>query len=580
MKLHYTLSVSHPAQHLLDVEIAVTGAGRDELDFVLPSWTPGSYLIREYARQVQEVAATADGEPVSVRQLDKQTWRVAAGGARDVCLRYRVYGYELTVRTNHVDDTHAHVIPAATFMYLAGAQQRPVSLRVVAPDGWQTATGLRHSDDGWLAADYDELVDCPLEIGQHRTLAFEVDAIAHRIVVWGDGNLDEHRLTADVSRIVEAARDIFGGLPYHDYTFFLLLGGRGAGGGLEHRNSTSLLLPRLGFSGKGYERCLSLFAHEYFHVWNVKRIRAAGLGPFDYTREAYTTLLWVMEGFTVYYTDLLLLRAGLIDRRRYLERLAEDIVTLQSTPGRHVQTLEQASFNAWIKFYRPDENTPNTAISYYLKGGLVALLIDLELRARSSGERSLDDVLRYLYRAFPYDGPGIADRAAMLDAIEAATGQRLDDLIDTAVDSTAELPLDEALAGAGLCLEWDWKDKLDGRPRPTLGLRTKHSDGQLRVAAVLLDGPAWRAGVSAGDELVALDGYRVLDEAGLNDLLRDRRAGELARLTLFRLEQLRTIEVSLAEPPRDKLEIRELADADEQQLYVRAGWLAAPEARG
>lgn len=576
MKIHYTLTVSSPAQHLLEVEIAVDGAARDELDFVLPTWTPGSYMIREYSRQLQDITATAGGEPAMVRQLDKQIWRVPSGGAGQVRLRYRVYGYELTVRTNHVDDTHAHVIPAATFMYVAGEQQLPVSLAVVAPPGWQVATGLERSGDAWLAADYDELADCPLEIGRHSTLAFDVDGIAHRIVVWGESNLDASRLSADVSRIVQAARDIFGGLPYRDYTFFLLLGGRGAGGGLEHRNSTSLLLPRFGFSGKGYERCLGLFAHEYFHVWNVKRIRAAGLGPFDYTREAYTTLLWVMEGFTEYYTDLLLLRAGLIDRRRYLERLAEDIVTLQSTPGRQVQTLEQASLNAWIKFYRPDENTPNTAISYYLKGGLVALAIDLALRARTDGERSLDDVMRYLYRAYPYDGPGIADRAAMLDAIETASGQRLDELVDSAVDTTAELPFDELLAGVGLSLEWDWKEQAQNGPLPWLGLRTRQSEGQLRIAVVLAGGPAWSAGVSAGDELVAVDGYRVVDEAGLNELLRDKRAGDGVTLTLFRLDQLRTIEVPLAEAPRDRLRIREVDEAEPGQLRARDGWLMAP----
>lgn len=278
MNIHYTLTIAGAPQHLLDIEIAVADAGRAELDFVLPAWTPGSYLIREYARQVQDLAATADGEPARVHQVDKQTWRVAAGGAHDVRLRYHVYGYELSVRTNHVDDTHAHVIPAATFMFVAGEQHRPVSLAVIAPEGWATATGLTETSDGWQAADYDELADCPLEIGRHRLLAFQLDGIAHRIVVWGDGNLDGERLTADVARIVATARDLFGGLPYADYTFFLLLGGRGAGGGLEHRNSTSLLLPRFGFTGRGYERCLGLFAHEFFHVWNVKRIRPAGQG--------------------------------------------------------------------------------------------------------------------------------------------------------------------------------------------------------------------------------------------------------------------------------------------------------------
>ncbi|HEX6293454.1 MAG TPA: PDZ domain-containing protein [Herpetosiphonaceae bacterium] len=580
MKIHYTLTLARPAQHLLDVTIDVADVRVEYLDFVLPTWTPGSYLIREYSRHVQEVTATADDRPATWQKRDKQTWRVAADGAERVQLRYRVYGNELTVRTNHVDDTHAHVIPAATFMYVHGATEQPLTIEVVAPDGWETATGLdADRDEQFHADDYDHLVDSPFEIGRHRTLRFEVDGKPHRIVIWGRGNEREQRLIDDTRKIVETARDLFGGLPYEHYTFFLLLAGKGAGGGLEHRNSTSLLLPRFVFgAAKSYERYLTVTCHEFFHVWNVKRIRAAGLGPFDYTQETYTTLLWAMEGITEYYTDLLLVRAGLLTPQRYLERLADDIVTLQHTPGRNLHSLECSSFDAWIKHYRPDENTVNTAASYYLKGAIVGALLDLELRRRTANERSLDDVLRYLFRAYPLDGPGIPERDGYLDAIREATGQDLSDFFARYIGGTDELPYAQIFEAAGLRPSWDWKEKAaDGRsPRPALGIRTRHDGGQLRVSAVLSDGPAYQAGLSADDEIVAVDGYRVADEATLRERLNDRGSDARVSLTIFRREELRTIEVALAVPTHDRLTIEQVAQPDELPRRIYASWLGLP----
>lgn len=576
MKIHYTLAITQPAQHLLDLTIDVDDAHADQLDFVLPTWTPGSYLIREYARHVQEVTATADGQPAAWRKIDKQTWRVATGGAAQVRLRYRVYGYELTVRTNHVDDTHAHVIPAATLMYVAGATDEPLTVTVEAPAGWQIATGLdEHAPGQFRADDYDQLVDSPFEVGQHRSFGFEVDGKPHRIVIWGHGNEQPARLVADAQRIVETARDLWGELPYAHYTFFVLLGGKTGSGGLEHRNSTSLLLPRFVFQpGKSYERYLTLVCHEFFHVWNVKRVRAAGLGPFDYTREAYTTLLWAMEGITEYYTDLLLVRAGLLTPRRYLERLADDIQTLQATPGRALHSLECASFDAWIKLYRPDENSVNTTVSYYLKGAVVAALLDLEIRRRTAGERSLDDVLCYLYHAYPLDGPGIPERAGYLEAIHAATGLDLSEFVARYIGGVDELPYDELFAAAGLRLHWDWSHKTpDGTPQPTLGIRTHAEGGVLWVNQVPRGGPAAEAGVSPNDEIIALDGFRVADDHSLRDRLSDRRVGDTVTLTLFRREELRTIAVLLTEPARDKLRIEPLAERDDQQRRIYEGWL-------
>lgn len=575
MNVQYTLSVTQPAQHLLDVAIDVQDVQGNHLDFVLPTWTPGSYLIREYARHVQDVAAQAGDQPATWQKIDKQTWHVQTNGADHVVLRYRVYGNELTVRTNHVDDTHAHVIPAATFMYVAGATEQPVAIEVHAPEGWNVATGLAQERfHVFHANNYDHLVDSPFEIGEHRVLPFAVDGKPHRIVVWGHGNEDDARLVTDTQKIVQAARDFWGELPYEQYTFFLLLGGKSAGGGLEHRNSTSLLLPRFTFKPqRSYERFLTLTSHEFFHVWNVKRLRAAGLGPFDYTQETYTTLLWAMEGITEYYTDLLLVRGGLLTQQRYLERLADDIVTLQTTPGRHMQSLECASFDAWIKLYRPDENSVNTSVSYYLKGAVVAALLDLEIRRRTAGNHSLDDVMRHVYQAYPLDGPGVADRYGYLEAIKQVTDQDLGDFFDRYITGMDELPYEELLGAAGLKLRWDWKDKTNGEGKPTLGVRLKQAGGQLLVASVLSDGPAYAAGVHADDEIVAIDGYRVADEASLRERIHDRQAGDQVTLAAFRREELRTINVALAPAPHDTLVIEQLADPTDEQRRVRASWL-------
>jgi predicted metalloprotease with PDZ domain len=584
LNVQYTLSITQPTQHLLDVVIDVRDVQAPYLDFMLPTWTPGSYLIREYARHVQDVAAEAGDQPAPWQKSDKQTWRVQTNGADHVVLRYRVYGNELTVRTNHVDDTHAHVIPAATFMYVVGVTEQPLNVMVGAPEGWNIATSLNNAPNvppfhpstlpTFAADNYDHLVDSPFEIGVHRVLPFETDGKAHRIVVWGHGNEDDARLVADTQKIVQAARDFWGELPYEHYTFFLLLGGKSAGGGLEHRNSTSLLLPRFTFKpDRSYERFLTLTSHEFFHVWNVKRLRAQGLGPFDYTRETYTTLLWAMEGITEYYTDLLLVRAGLLPTKRYLERLADDIVTLQGMPGRQVQSLECASFDAWIKLYRPDENSSNTSVSYYLKGAVVAALLDLEIRRRTQAERSLDDVMRYLHQAYPLDGPGIADRYGYVEAIKDVTGQDLTDFFDRYIAGTNELPYDELLGAAGLALRWDWKDKTNGEPQPTLGVRLKQAGGQLLVASVVSDGPAYAAGLHADDEIVAIDGYRVADEASLRDRLHDHRAGDTVALTIFRREELRGVHVVLAPAPHDTLTLEQVADPTDEQRRVRASWL-------
>jgi predicted metalloprotease with PDZ domain len=586
--ISYTIAMPRPQTHLYEVTLTINASDGPTLDVALPVWTPGSYMVREYARHVQEFAATAGGRALPWRKLDKSTWRIEATQATPISISYKVYANELSVRTSHLDSSHGYFNPATVCMYIPGRTAEPAAVHVIAPDGWRVTTGLQtdhDSDDGrsFVAQDYDELVDAPFECGTHRLLRFDVDGIPHDIALWGHGNEDADRIVADTQKIVVAARDFFGGLPYARYTFIVHLSSE-RGGGLEHRNSVTMLINRWSFQpNRSYERYLQLTSHEFFHVWNVKRIRAAPLGPFDYSRENYTRQLWAMEGVTEYYTDILLLRAGLITPERYRELLAEAIASLQSQPGRAQQSLEQSSFDAWIKLYRPDENTLNSAISYYLKGAQVALLLDLEIRQRTASERSLDDVLRYLYRTYPIDGPGIPEdggyRAAVEAVVSSATApgdaRSFATFFARFIAGTDELDYDRALGYAGLRLDWSHERRPeDGRAPAWLGLKLKTENGRPKVSAVLSDSPAYLAGIAAGDELLALDGYRT-SEDDLNARLAERRPGERVTLTVFRREELLNIPVTLVAAPYDKLALRPMdtPTAEQRQLYLR--WIGA-----
>lgn len=592
--IHYTIAMPQLHTHLYHVTLTVRNVAGATLDVALPVWTPGSYLVREYARHVQEFSASGESaQPLEWHKVDKATWRVAAGDTDVVHVRYKVYASELTVRTSHLDGTHGYFNPATVCMYVVGRTGEPCAVHVDAPEGWRVTTGLPELDEGrmtsderlrsasvvgrpssFVAQDYDELVDSPFECGTHRLLAFDVDGVPHAIALWGRGNEDEAQLVDDTRRIVETARAMFGGLPYRRYVFIVhLANGRG---GLEHRNSVSMLVNRWTFQPRAaYERYLALTAHEFFHVWNVKRIRPDTLGPFDYSRENYTRQLWTMEGITSYYTELLLLRAGLIDAGRYLELLADKIVKLQSQPGRHIQSLEQSSFDAWIKHYRPDENSANTAISYYLKGELVALLLDLEIRQRTGGARSLDDVMRVLYRRFEQDGRGFPEAGGFQAAVEAVAAPNQPGAFDAFfrryVAGTDELDYDRALGAAGLRLKWS-HERASDHPPAWLGVQCRTESGRLKVASVRADGPAAAAGIYAGDELLALDGFRI-DEEHLQARLDERRAGDTVTLSLFRRDELLHVPVPLAEAPMDQLEIVPVAQPTAEQTRLLHAWL-------
>jgi len=573
--VRYRVSMPRPHTHLFEVEARFPG--QDVLEAVLPVWTPGSYLVREYARHVQQLSAVDEaGATLPVERVDKRTWRVQAHG-RPATLRYRVYANELTVRTSHLDGSHGYFNGASLFLYAEALRSVPHHLLVDAPSGWSVFTALNPEADGFLAPDYDTLVDSPVEIGPHTPIRFTAAGVPHEVVVWG-GAIDRAKLEADLRAICEAEAALWGGLPFQRYLFLIYLLDKGRGG-LEHGASTALVYARQQLTApKGWEDFLTLASHEYFHAWNVKRLKPRAFVPFDYAGENYTRLLWAFEGITSYYDNLLVRRAGRMSGPRYLCRLGEAFSVFQATPGRMVQTLEEASLTAWVKYYRQDENTPNSAVSYYLKGELVALFLDLEIRRATGDARSIDDVMRLLWARYG-DGRGVPESAVEEAAAEVA-GRELGSFFDRALRSTAELDT-SVLAHVGLQLRTRIRESAsdkggtpprlkpgEAKPRGWTGIVPRGGS----IGSVPEGSPAQAAGLYAEDEVVAIDGIRG-DAGALVSRSDDRAPGETVRVTVFRRDVLVDVPVTLAQRPEDAVWLAPVDAPTEAQRAAFERWL-------
>jgi len=593
VEISFTVAMPRPHTHLLEVQLEIkrTADGPQEERLVMPVWTPGSYLVREFARHVQDFAATnAAGEPLKWEKTNKNTWRVVTNGARNWRASYRVYANELSVRTSELNSSHAFWNNANLLMYLDGFLSSPSTVRVLAPDVWKVATGLPAAPgqrNTFRAENFDVLYDSPFEVSNFKTLVFNVKGVPHRIVIDGEGNYDPERVRTDVMKIVETEAALMGEIPYRDYTFILHLRAD-AGGGLEHLNSTALGYPRFGFKiqtgdratsaspaatvtpERDYRGFLSLVSHEFFHLWNVKRIRPDALGPFDYTQENYTKLLWVAEGITDYYADLNVRRAGLITEGEFLKATARSIQNLQNTPGRKEQSAEESSFDSWIKFYRQDENSVNSQVSYYDKGAILGLLLDLEIRKRSNNAKSLDDVMRYLYAEFFKKNRNYTP-ADFQKACELMAGSSLDDFFNRYVRATEELDYNAALEAAGLRL--DTTGPSDSPiEKVTFGAELGQEGERLVVRRVNAGSPAYEQGLNAGDEIVALDNMRVTRDF-FNARLAEKKPGDLITLTIFRFDDLSTLLIKLGERREGTYRIVPLPAQTEAQKRVYKSWL-------
>jgi predicted metalloprotease with PDZ domain len=594
--VHYHIRPAHPEAHLFQISLTITAPDPNGQVVSLPAWLPGSYMIRDFAKNIVTISAACAGKPIALEKLDKSTWRCApCGGA--VTLDYTVYAWDLSVRTAHLDSSHGYFNGSSVFLRVHGQDDQPCSVDIDAPEGngyknWRIATTLPSENANYAfgrfhATDYDELIDHPVEMGDFTLIEFEAHGIPHAMVLTGRHFADTERLASDLKRVCETQIDLFGEAPFTRYLCQTMVVGSGYGG-LEHRSSTSLLCSRDDLPLKGEEKIsenyrsfLGLCSHEYFHSWNIKRIKPDVFVPYDLSSESYTPLLWAFEGFTSYYDDLTLLRCGLIDKESYLELLGQTITRVIRGSGRLKQSVSDSSFDAWSKFYKQDENSPNAIVSYYTKGSLIALALDLTLRGNSNGERSLDDVMRTLWRDYGKPHIGISPQQ-MEELIQQVAGCDLSALLENALRGTDDLALLELLARFGVSMKLRQAsnngDK-GGKPSKSnlreplaLGVRYGSDTSGAKLLSVFDGGAAQQAGLAAGDIVVAVDGLRATQE-NIEKLLNYPRDKKQIDLHAFRRDELMQFNVPLQTAPLDTCYLLLDDNVDETTRYLRDGWL-------
>lgn len=595
--VRYSIVPKDPAAHLFEVILTVEAPDPAGQRLILPAWIPGSYMIREFARNIVRIAASANGRKVALEKGDKHSWQ-AGRCEGPLVVTYEVYAWDLSVRTAHLDQTHAFFNGTSVFLRVEGQEQSPHEVEIRRPEGsqyaaWRVATALpeldaeRYGFGRYVAADYDELIDHPVELGSFALATFKAHGVPHDIVITGQvPNLDMARLCADLKKICEAQIRLFEPTsrraPMRRYVFMTLAVGDGYGG-LEHRASTALICSRadLPVQGKkemteGYRTYLGLCSHEYFHTWNVKRIKPAAFAPYDLQNEGYTSLLWLFEGFTSYYDDLMLVRAGLIDEADYYKLLAKTANGVLRGSGRNSQSVAESSFDAWVKYYRQDENAPNAIVSYYAKGSLVALGLDLTIRAATGGKVSLDDVMRALWvrygRDFYGEGDGAGqgvDESGVAALFEEISGVRLKRFFDRHIHGTDDIPLDKLLAPFAVSVADKRKNS-----RPSLGARMVKEGNDCKLANVYEGGAAHRAGLSALDLLVAVDGLRVT-ASNLDTLMSRYGVNDTVSVHAFRRDELMSFSVSLKAD--DAPQVTLTAEAKPAAAArLRSAWLSLP----
>jgi predicted metalloprotease with PDZ domain len=592
--VRYRIVPKDPDAHLFEVSCRVADPDPQGQRFALPAWIPGSYMIREFARHVVSIRACAGGGTVPLEKRDKHTWRAAAGVRGEIEVCCEVYAFDLSVRGAYLDRTQGFFNGTSVFLRPLGREERPCLVEILPPPGavgsdWQVATTLprpartRGAARPWgfglyRAQSYDELIDHPVQLGRFALARFEAGGVPHEVAISGRQDCDMDRLGRDLARICDQHIRLFEPRrrcpPFDRYLFLVNAVGEGYGG-LEHRNSTALLCARAdlrpaagGAADEGYRRFLGLCSHEYFHAWNVKRIRPAGFERPDLGRENYTRQLWMFEGFTSYYDDLALVRAGVIALPEYLDLLGKTISSVRRGSGRLRQSVAESSFDAWIKYYRQDENAPNAVVSYYAKGALVALALDLTLRTRAAVQTNLDELMRALWRSHGVSGTGVPD-GAIRRVAEELSGLDLRRFFARYVEGTDDPPLERLLRRFGIRLEWAAESDV-----PWLGAKTVAEDAELRLANVFDGGPARAAGLAPGDRLVAIDGLRIAP-GNLERLLARRKPGDTANLHAFRRDELMVFRVKLAQAPKTVCKLGRPALQDAVARDLCRGWLGS-----
>lgn len=578
--IRYQITSLDPTSHYFDVSLRIDDPDPEGQRLRLPNWIPGSYMIRDFARNLLELRASCAAGPLAIEQIDKSNWRVAAC-ADVLIIDYKVYAKDLSVRSAHLDHTHGYYNGSSVFLEAMGRSEQACEVLIDKPprpayDSWQLATSLPRKQAEpygfglYQALDYDDLIDHPVEMGNFTRIPFEACGVPHDIILTGRFACDQARLAADLKAICEHHIRFFGEpAPMDYYQFQVMLVGEGYGG-LEHRASTSLVAARDSLPQPGqdqidddYRDFLGLCSHEYFHTWNVKRIKPEAYRPYDLQQEVYTDLLWAFEGITSYYDDLVLRRCGLIDADSYLELLAQTMTRVERGRGRSRQSAAESSFNTWTKFYKQDENAANAIVSYYAKGCLIAACIDLKMRELTAGQKSLDDVMRQLWRDFIESGKGV-EPDSIQRLVDEMTGADLGDYLEQLIYGTGELPLPGLLEGTGveviLRAGSNQQDKGGKEPNGELpgvnfGATLKAGEGGIAIQRLSEGGAAQSAGLSAGDLIIAIDGLR-LDLGKFENKLKRAQARDVWQVHAFRRDELYRFDVELQPAVADTFELK------------------------
>lgn len=561
MALDYTVSFDKVKSHYVTVDLTFDATGKDFVDFKVPVWTPGSYKVREFSNAFENVTA-GDKE---VKRINKNTWRIATSGASEVKLSYDVYSFTVSVRQSYADENYAFLHGVSAFGYLEGYEKEQITLSIVPYAGWNNVEvalpQTKAAGYVFTCDNYDLLADSPIALGNFDKTSYVSGKVPHTVVMIGEGNYDLETIREDFKKISDSQIAMMGDHPSDRYTHFVYNVGNG-GGGLEHLNSQTSMMYRWGYTSKGrYRNFLGLIAHEYFHLWNVKRVRPIQLGPFDYDKEVYTDMLWIAEGITSYYDDKTLHRIGLYDDEEYLGILASQINRLENSPGKDIMSLAHSSMLAWVKAYLPTEESMNTTVSYYNKGMIAAAMLDLEIRA--NGKKSLDDVMTTLYTDFyKKKGRGFTHEEFIAVCTELA-GKNMKPFFEDVIFSTKPLDYETIFSQYGISIT----DKNADKTTPWSGVVSSHSNGKTTITNIYSKSPAVNAGLSVNDEIIAINGWRVDDKLENHDSKYGVNDG--VEITYSRDGKLFTTTLTYAKSTQVAFELKK----SETENELRKAWL-------
>ncbi len=571
-QISYTVSFPNPATHYIQVEMQLEAHKGDSVDIKMPVWIPGSYMVREFSRFVEGFEAKGENQQVlPFRKVRKNVWRVYSKSTSKVKISYSVYAFELSVRTSFVNSEFAFMNGAALFMYVDEFKDQPAIITYQPPVSWNIISSAlpMQEHNKWVlkAENYDRLADSPVAIGNFDVIDFDYKGIPHHVTMIGKANYDIEKIKNDFYKLVDECTGIFGENPNKDYTFFVI-NTDASGGGLEHLNSATLMVYRTAYdSESGYQSLLNLATHEYFHLWNVKRIRPIELGPFDYENEVYSNLIWFFEGITSYYDDYLVYKFGHTSEEDYLTSIVNNIQNLENNPGAKIQSLSAASFDAWIIYYRPTENSKNSSVSYYTKGNIIASLLDLDILNSTNGEKSLDDVMYFLYHEYYKKLNRGITQEDLIVAFEKVAGKDYHDFFKRYIDGTEELPYEQMFSYAGFSLHR--KDGMRTQPG-YLGASFKQLGNRITVSFVERNAAAWEQGLNVNDEVVSIDEH---DPNTIKDYLSTKLPGDTIQIKLIRFGLPQAITIILGEATAKEYELIKVKKPTKAQEKISKKWL-------